>query len=74
MTPSEFETFLRIAREQKVFAFKINPNGEMAVQFMGEMDPGTSLVERPDSGTAGGWKRDPDLDHDPELDKQTEWD
>lgn len=72
LSPSEFETYLRIAREQKVFAFKL---GELAVQFTQELDPGLSenLIQQPSDKTSGGWKRDADIVHDPELDK-TEWD
>jgi hypothetical protein len=73
MLLSEFESFLRIAREQKVSAFKVSPAGEMAVQFAPDLDPGPSLVEQPSDNTKGNWKRDRDIVHDPELDR-TEWD
>lgn len=67
LSPSEFETYLRIAREQHVSAFKL---GDMAVQF--EPDPGpTTLATEAAPKTAGNWKRGPDLDEDPEL---KEWD
>jgi hypothetical protein len=70
LSPSEFETYLRIAREQRVFAFKL---GDMAVQFVGELNPGPSLVEQASDQTSGGWKRPADITSDPELD-HTEWD
>lgn len=70
-TPAEFETYIRIAREQQVFAFRL---GDFAVQFgqgSGGLNPG-SVIEEPDKKTAGGWKNGPELDRDPELD--TRWD
>lgn len=68
LTPSEFETYLRIAREQKVDAFKL---GDLAVQFAPAPVTESPSTE-PDKKTAAGWKRGPDLDADPELD--TTWD
>lgn len=70
LSPSEFETYLRIAREQKVYAFKLGPEG-VAVQFSPEVvgSTGQPALEA-DIKTRGGWKRGPDLDQDPELDTQ----
>lgn len=68
-SPTEFETYLRIAREQQVFAFRL---GDFAVQFSGAGSPSGSVIEEPDKKTAGSWKNGPDLDRDPELD--TRWD
>lgn len=70
-SPADFETYLRIAREQHVFAFRLG--GDFAVQF--GPDPGLSQgkpAEEASPKVAGGWKRTPDLDQDPELD--TRWD
>lgn len=66
LSPSEFEQYCRIAREQKVFAFKLGPEG-LAVQF-GADTTVTDPVQDADRKTAGGWKRGPDLDADPQLD------
>lgn len=60
MTLAEFESFLRVAREQKVMAFKL---GDLAVQFeQATPDPGAMLP--------GDWKRGPDLSFDPDLDRE----
>jgi len=67
LSPSEFETYLRIAREQHVLAFSI---GDLAAKFLPE--PASAPVIETDVRTAGDWKRGPTLDQDPELD--TSWD
>lgn len=67
MSPSEFETYLRIAREQHVTAFKL---GDLAVQFEPQ-EMGTQVAADTTPKVAGAWKRGPDLDRDPEL---QEWD
>lgn len=70
-SPDEFERYLKIAREQKVFAFRI---GGLAVQFSAEADEsfGKPLSDDPNKKTLGGWKRPADLDADPDL--ETNWD
>lgn len=59
MTLAEFESYLRVAREQKVMAFKL---GDLSVQFeQAPVDPASVLP--------GDWKRGPDLAFDPDLDR-----
>lgn len=67
LSPSEFETYLRIAREQKVYAFKL---GDLAVQFSAELpgEPGETVAEPTDPYTAGAWKRGPNLNKDSKED------
>lgn len=66
MTLAEFESFLRVAREQKVMAFKFSPQtGDLAVQFeQTPVDPANLTGLLP-----GDWKRGPDLSFDPDLDR-----
>lgn len=58
LSPSEFEQYCRIAKEQGVAAFKL---GELAVQFKDVFPEQGPLVERADEKTAGDWKRGPQI-------------
>lgn len=72
LTPSLFEQYVRIAREQGVHAFTVGLDA-VTVQFSPSFGTGTKSPTEPDAAVArGAWKRGPDLDRDPELD--TEWD